>query len=67
MDTLNTKQVADLTGINDRTVRKYAVKLDIEFTGSGNRKDYIWKPHDVERLKEAFRTAKTGRPPKKTL
>jgi len=56
------KEVAELTGIAESTVRKYAKKLEVSYVGSGMHKVYIWNKADVEKLKKSI--GKPGRPKK---
>jgi len=60
---MNNKEVSELTGIAESTVRKYAKILEINYFGSGMHKVYDWKKSDIDRLKKAI--GKRGRPPKK--
>jgi len=60
---MNNKEVSELTGIAESTVRKYAKILEITYYGSGMHKVYDWKKTDIDRLKKAI--GKRGRPPKK--
>jgi hypothetical protein len=60
---MTTKEVADLTGIAERTVIKYALILKVVYIGEGRRKTYDWKKSDVDRLKKTYK-GKTGRPKK---
>lgn len=61
---ISTRDVMELAGIKERTVHKYAVSLNIPYL-QGNRKTYLWTEADVERLKEALKMAKVGRPQSK--
>jgi hypothetical protein len=60
---MNTKEVADITGIAEPTVLKYAKILDISYLGTGMRKIYDWKKADIDRLKKTYK-GRTGRPKK---
>jgi len=62
---LTTKEIAERTGLAERTVHKYAAILDIPFLGTGRRKVYLWTEADVLKLKDAADKAKVGRPPQK--
>jgi DNA-binding transcriptional MerR regulator len=57
---MTTKEVAELTGIAERTIIKYASILKITYLGTGRRKIYDWKKPDIERLKKSI--SKPGRP-----
>jgi len=61
---MTTKEVKERTGLAQRTITKYAPILGIDCIGSGNWKIYTWAEADVERLKEAVKNAKVGRPRK---
>jgi len=59
---MTNKEVSELTGIAESTVRKYAKILEINYYGSGMHKVFDWKKTDVDRLKKSI--GKRGRPPK---
>jgi predicted transcriptional regulator len=59
---MTTKEIAELTGIAESTVLKYAKTLNIKHLGDGYRKIYDWSKADAERLKKSI--GKRGRPPK---
>jgi len=61
---MTTKEVSEQTGIALPTCRKYAIILQINYTGEGRRKTYLWTEADIERLKQSL--GKRGRPPKGT-
>jgi len=54
------KEVSELTGIAESTVRKYAPILGISYVGNGMHKVYIWKKSDIDKLKKSI--GKRGRP-----
>jgi DNA-binding transcriptional MerR regulator len=58
---MTTKEVAELTGIAEPTVLKYAKILNIKYLGEGYRKIYDWTKADAELLKKSI--GKRGRPP----
>jgi len=60
---MTNKEVSELTGIAESTVRKYAKILNINFYGSGMHKVFDWKKTDIDRLRKSI--GKRGRPPKK--
>jgi len=60
---MTNKEVSELTGIAESTVRKYAKILNITFYGSGMHKVFDWKKADIDRLKKSI--GRRGRPPKK--
>ena len=57
---METEEVHKITGIATSTIRKYALLLDVEYTGTGRRKIYNWKKSDIEKLKKSI--GKRGRP-----
>lgn len=61
---MTTTEVSEITGLAKRTVLKYALILDVAYTGKGRRKEYEWTEEDVNKLKEAAEGAKAGRPSK---
>ena len=60
---MTNKEISELTGIAESTVRKYAKILEINFYGSGMHKVFDWKKADIDRLRKSI--GKRGRPPKK--
>jgi len=57
---MNMKEVSEMTGIAESTVRKYAKILEVSYVGNGMHKVYVWKKSDVDRLKKSI--GKRGRP-----
>ena len=59
---MNTKEVAEKTGVAERTVIKYACILKIKYYGEGRRKIYDWKESDIKKLIQSKKLV--GRPTK---
>ena len=59
---MTNKEVSEVTGIAESTVRKYAKILEIKFFGSGMHKVFDWRKTDIDRLKKSI--GKRGRPKK---